>query len=176
MKDAEKFKTWLGKRGAVVMPPTNPWEVVRFNSAAGIGVVYTNKSGHLTFTGESEKAYEAYKGNKPWKAVSRQRQALRAKKAKLAARDGKKCFFHGQKLNFDELTIEHLLSFSHGGSDHEDNLCLACEPCNRAVGNLSITQKMLYRDQQLGKFVTLVSGGTELKVVLPEDLTQRKAF
>lgn len=142
MQNVEKFKTWLGKHGAIVMPPTNEWEVIRFKTVNGVSVVYTNKRGDLTFTGESSKAHAAWKSGKPWKAIDRKRQQLRAQKARLATRDGKRCFAHGEKMEFDQLTIEHLLSFSHGGSDNENNLCLVCDPCNKELGNLPITKKI----------------------------------
>lgn len=137
-----RFATWLTKRGAVVVAPTNQWEVMRFRTVNGVSVVYTNKNGHLTFTGESEKAYNAYKNNTAWKAVDRKRQVLKQKKAKLAARDGKRCFVHGDKLGFDELTIEHILSFSHGGTDNDNNLILVCEEANKMLGNLPVSKKI----------------------------------
>jgi hypothetical protein len=157
MKDLDKFQKWLRNRGAVVLDPTNQWEVLRFRTGWGVSIIYKNKNGLRTFTGESKKAYAAFQGEGKWKAVDRKRQSLRAKKARLAARDGKKCFFHGERMGFDQLTIEHLLAVSHGGTDHEDNLCLTCEPCNKAVANKPITQKMLFRDKMLQRVsITLV--------------------
>lgn len=147
--DIPKFKTWLEKMGAVVQAPTNEWELVRFKTQNGVSVVYTNSRGRLTFTGESEEAYNRFKAKRNWKAVDRRRKQLRAQKARLAARDGKKCFFCWAVLGFDELTIEHILSVSHGGSDNVNNLCLACEPCNTEIGNLPVTKKMVYRDRKL---------------------------
>lgn len=149
MRDEEKFKKYLTDRGAVVLPPTNPWEVVRFRTQNGVSVVYTNKHGHLTYTGESAKAYEFFKAGRKWTAVDRKRQSLKAQKVKIAERDGKICFFHGEKLDYDKLTIEHLLEFSKGGSDHIANLALACEDCNKAVVGMSVTEKMLYREQSM---------------------------
>ena len=149
MKNAEKFKTWLSKKGAVILDPTNPWEVVRFKTVNGVSVVYTNKNGHLTFTGESDAAYKAYTNNRSWKAVDRKRKALKARKAKLAARDGKMCFFCLYKLGFDALTIEHLLSVSHGGSDNDNNLALACDHCNTALGNMPVAKKIKWREQRI---------------------------
>lgn len=142
MVSLEKFKTWLGKRGVVILDPTNEWEEVRFKTDNGTSVIYSNKRGDLTFTGESEAAYDAWRAGKSWKPVDRKRKQLRAKKAKIAARDGKRCFVHNAKMNFDELTIEHLLSFSHGGTDNINNLCLVCEPCNKELGNMPLTKKI----------------------------------
>ena len=142
MATLEKFKTWLGKRGVVILDPTNEWELVRFKTDNGTSVIYTNKRGHLTFTGESEAAHTAWKAGRSWKPVDRKRKALRAKKAKIAARDGKKCFVHNAKMTFDELTIEHLLSFSHGGTDNINNLALVCDPCNKDLANMPLTKKI----------------------------------
>ena len=137
----EKFKTWLNKMGAVVQDTTNQYELVRFKTVNGTSVIYTGKRG-ITFTGESEAAYEKFKNGKPWRVINRKRQQLRAKKSRLAARDGKRCFIHGEKMKFDDLTIEHLLNFSHGGTDNLNNLCLACDPCNKQLGRLPITKKI----------------------------------
>lgn len=137
----DKFKSWLSEMVAVVLDTTNPYELVRFKTENGVSVVYEGKKG-ITFTGESEDAYNKFTDGKKWRTVSRRRKQLRAKKARLAARDGKRCFAHGEKMTFDKLTIEHLLSFSHGGSDHESNLALVCEPCGTKLGNLPITRKI----------------------------------
>lgn len=173
MEKMERFKTWLTKRGAVVLAPTNQWEVVRFKTVNGVSVVYTRANGHLTFTGESEKAYQAWKANKTWKAVDRKRKVLRAKKAKLASRDGKKCFACLAKLGFDELTIEHILSFSHGGTDNDNNLCLMCQPCNKLMSNKSITKKIetiielrqSYLTNREKYILTMRKSGTTLKKI-----------
>lgn len=149
--DVERFQTYLIDRGAIVMPITNPWEVVRFKTIAGTSVMYTNKKGDITHTGESAMAYDAFKGKKAWRAVDPKRKNLKSKKSKLANRDGKMCFYCQSKLPFEELTIEHLLNKSHGGNDHDSNLCLACEPCNSTVSNWALTKKMLWRDAKLNK-------------------------
>lgn len=160
----EKFKTWLGKRGAVVVAPTNEWEMVRFRTTNGVSVIYTNKRGYLTFTGESEKAYEAYKNNKPWKAVNRKRQVLKQKKARLASRDGgKRCFCCLTPRGFDELTIEHLLSFSHGGTDNDNNLCLLDDECQKLLGNLPVVKKIELIMQRRAGLKTLAEAGGELQ-------------
>lgn len=142
MEKFNNFKKWLTKRGAVVLDPTNPYEVVRFRSVNGVSVIYRRNTGVLTFTGEGEEAWKAYKANKTWKAVDRKRANLKNKKAKLANRDGKMCFCCTNRLGFDKLTIEHLLSFSHGGTDNDNNLCLLCEGCQKLLGNAPVTKKI----------------------------------
>lgn len=138
----EKFRTWLGNHGAVVLEPTNPWEVIRFKTVNGVSVVYTNKNGHLTFTGESSTAYDFWQQGKHWKPKDRKRQSLKAQKARLATRDGKRCFCCAKAFTLDELTVEHLLSFVHGGTDNHNNLTLVCEPCNIELGSLAVAKKI----------------------------------
>lgn len=143
-----KFKTWLGEQGAEVLLSTNQWEVVRFRTANGVSVVYTNARGNNTFTGESDKAWRLYKRGKPWRVVDRKRLYLGQRKNIIANRDGgRKCFFCGLpaiKKYAEDVTIEHLLSFSHGGSDNINNLCLACKPCNDKLGNMAVVDKIRY--------------------------------
>lgn len=148
--NAEKFKTWLNACGAEVLLPTNEWELVRFRTVNGVSIVYRNKYEELTFTGESMKAYKLFGDGKRWRVVNRKRAVMNGLKNRIAARDGKKCFFC--EYFYKELamyTVEHILSFSHGGPDNVNNLALACPPCQKELGNMSITQKILFRDKML---------------------------
>lgn len=151
MKDLEDFQDFLTEHGAVVIEPSNPWEVIRFKTVNGVSVIYQKKTGALTFTGEGKEAYTAFKLAKPWRAVNVKRQNLKHKKQRLQERDGRGCFFCQIDPGLDKLTIEHLLNLSQGGTNNENNLCLACEPCNTAIGNWPLTKKMLWRDQKLNK-------------------------
>lgn len=152
--NVEKFKTWLGNCGAEVLAPTNPYELVRFRTENGVSVVYTGKRG-TTFTGESEQAYNLFKQGKKWRVISRKRQQLTHLKARIASRDGKECFYCGVRFkNLDRYTVEHLLNFSHGGTENINNLALACQPDNLAVGNMSIVEKVKYRDAKRGHNLT----------------------
>jgi 5-methylcytosine-specific restriction endonuclease McrA len=38
-------------------------------------------------------------------------------------------------MRADEITQEHLIPASKGGTYHQGNLCLVCRPCNSARGN-----------------------------------------
>lgn len=152
MTEINKFKKYVSERGAIILDPTSEWEVLRFRTQNGVSVVYKNKNGRLTYTGESIDAWAAFTSNKfSWRAVDVKRKNLKDKKIKLANRDGKRCFYHGEKMDFDQLTIEHLLNKSHGGNDHESNLCLSCADCNTIVGNWPLTKKMLWRDTKINK-------------------------
>lgn len=141
-QDKIRFEAWLTKRGAIVLPPTNQWELIRYKTVDTVSIVYTNKNKALTFTGDSDVAYKAWRTNRHWTAIKRKRQPLRSKKAVLATRDGKRCFACLDKLGYDKLTIEHILSFCHGGTDNDNNLCLLCVPCNNLMDSLPIVKKI----------------------------------
>jgi HNH endonuclease len=137
----QQFKEWLHNQGATVLDPTNPYELVRFRNANGVGVVYTGKRG-LTFTGEAAEGWQKFKKGQPWKLITRKRHHLTERKKELARRDGERCFAHGNNMHINELTIEHLLSFSQGGSDNNNNLVLVCEPANKLLGNKPLSEKI----------------------------------
>ncbi len=48
------------------------------------------------------------------------------------ARDGRACLFCGMA---EDLTLDHIIPWSHGGPDTIDNLRVLCRPCNSARGN-----------------------------------------
>ena len=50
--------------------------------------------------------------------------------------DGK-CAISGSYVNFDDMTVDHIVPLSRGGTNAMRNLRLACRTCNRSKGNLS---------------------------------------
>lgn len=69
-----------------------------------------------------------------------------AEKRALARRDGAVCFYCGRtRKNPLTMTIEHLLSRSHGGSNAMENLRLADALCNKLAGRLSVPAKLELR-------------------------------
>jgi len=145
-----KFKAYIEKRGAEVLESNAPYEVVRFKIYGELNIIYRNKWGNLTFSGDQcKQAYVKWKDGKNWTPPNRKRQQLTSRKLKIANRDGLVCFFCGLTVkSVNDLTVEHLLSFKHGGTDNINNLALACEKCNVAVGHKSITEKIKYRDER----------------------------
>jgi hypothetical protein len=62
------------------------------------------------------------------------RRTARTKEA-LRHRDGDTCWWCDCAFTQDRpSTIDHVMPRTHGGSDHLDNLVLACRPCNLAKG------------------------------------------
>lgn len=147
------FRAWLIERGAVVEPPTNPYEILRVQTAEGTFVAYENKLGKETWPEGLAAIREQFiTGQMP--ALSpdlRGRVRLRHLIGALAERDGMECWFCSRgflSLDSREITIEHLVPKAHGGPDHQSNLVLACAPCNRAAGNLPVVEKVKLREQR----------------------------
>lgn len=59
----------------------------------------------------------------------------RSKKQKLLQLYGNQCHWCGKQMTKSEITIEHLLPKSLGGSNAIANLRLACFTCNNSRGN-----------------------------------------
>jgi 5-methylcytosine-specific restriction endonuclease McrA len=54
---------------------------------------------------------------------------------KIIQRDNSTCYMCGRKLGYTEIVIEHKVPLSRGGSHSEDNLAVACAPCNSRKGS-----------------------------------------
>lgn len=136
------FEKRLKEAGAEILGPTNPYEVLRFRTSLGVGVIYTGKRGE-SWNAEAVAAREhldAQKGSLATVQV-RGRRTDKATVAALMKRDGDACFFCGLALEGD-ITIEHLVAIAHGGPNHVSNLFLAHGECNREAGHLSAPEKV----------------------------------
>lgn len=50
-------------------------------------------------------------------------------------RDNSTCYMCGRKLGYSEMVLDHKIPLSRGGSHSEDNLAVACVPCNLRKGS-----------------------------------------
>lgn len=146
----EAFSAWLTSRGAELLTPTNEWEVLRFRTDKATSIVYSKKSGDLTFVGESSEAYRCFLGGHAWRAFPK---TVRTKKstptcAALRKRDGDACFYCHLPVAVEDESIEHLVAATHGGPDHIANMVLAhARPCNAEAGHLSVMEKIRLRER-----------------------------
>ena len=136
------FSARLQAAGAEVLGPTNPYEVLRFRTNLGVGVIYRGKRGE-TWNVEALAArdhLDAGKGSlAPVKVQGRRKSASTV--VAILDRDGGACFFCGDVLG-DDITVEHLVAIAHGGPNHVSNLFLAHGSCNRLAGHLSAPEKV----------------------------------
>lgn len=136
------FRKRLEEAGAEILAPTNPYEVLRFRSSKGVGVIYKGKRGE-TWNAEALAArdhLDARAGSLAPVAVKGRRRDKATVDA-LLVRDGNACLFCGKPLDGD-ITVEHLVAIAHGGPNHISNLFLAHAACNQAAGHMSAPQKV----------------------------------
>jgi 5-methylcytosine-specific restriction endonuclease McrA len=76
----------------------------------------------------------------------RKKVALRTK---LVARDGLYCFYCNEKMPHNDITIEHIVPRSEGGTNDLENTVLAHSYCNNRAGTLSVALKMQLRGRIL---------------------------
>lgn len=150
--EIELFKKWLVERGAEVLVPTNPYEIVRFRAAGRAGIVYEKQNGARTLTGEALGAWADFKSRDgSWKPLRRVKR--KAKTAivvqTILARDGNGCFYCGDPFTEENPpTREHLVAVIHDGPNHISNSFLSCETCNVEAGHLSAPEKIRMRDRK----------------------------
>ncbi len=147
-KASAKFSAFLTERGAEVLKPTNEWELVRFNCAAGVSIVYGNARGGTTFTGASLAAWNAYRSGGAWSAgVAKKRKKRSPVVQTLLDRDGDRCFYCWKAMSATDQSVEHIVPVAHGGPNHISNLALAHRHCNAAAGHLSAMEKIRRRER-----------------------------
>lgn len=66
-----------------------------------------------------------------WESIAGQTQWDKSAYESVYERDGDACRYCGSS---DELTIDHVIPRSRGGTDHEHNLVVCCRPCNSRKG------------------------------------------
>ncbi|WP_343715302.1 HNH endonuclease [Inquilinus sp.] len=146
-----KFREWLEQHGSDILAPTNPYEVARFTTPVGKGVVYADGAGRITsWAGGADAALLAHRaGDNDWRAVpktARRRSGGVGRKRPvflaLAARDGSACVYCGEPLTLETATIEHIVPLAAGGPDTVINKALSCEPCNQEGGARSPVEKL----------------------------------
>lgn len=136
------FTKRLEAAGAEMLGPTNPYEVLRFRTCKGVGVVYSGKRGE-TWNAEAIAARDHLSAGKGSLApvTVRGRRTDKATVTALLSRDGGECFFCGAALDGD-ITVEHLVAIAHGGPNHISNLFLAHAACNQEAGHKSAPEKV----------------------------------
>lgn len=148
MGDAAAFQGWAEGQGGVVEPCTNEYELARIRHADGVLVIYQGKRGLSFSDSVARSAWGAFRKGKGFPLTKRhKRTKTEATIERLKGRDGDCCWFCTVDFSPETPpTLEHLLSISHGGNNTIQNLVLACEPCNKAAGNLSIAEKVSLRN------------------------------
>lgn len=142
------FLARVKEAGGEVLAPTNPYEVMRFKTRLGVGVVYVNQRGIQNWNQEEQAVREHFDGNKGGSLAPvsvRGRRKGAGTVPALLVRDGNACFFCRADLDGD-ITVEHLVSVAHGGPNHISNLFLAHADCNRKAGHLSAPEKIAIRE------------------------------
>jgi len=143
------FKDWLREHGCEIQEPSNEYELVRFRSAIGVGVLYTGKRGlscNVPFVVDAVQLFLAGQQWEAGKIAPKKRITSPKRKKELLFRDGDICFYCGKPLEAD-ITEEHLVPISQQGYNRLDNVVLAHFGCNALAGHMSLVQKIHLRDK-----------------------------
>lgn len=153
-KDIPAFKRWLERGGCEILPPTNPYELLRFKGK-NVGVVYTTGRTNSPYTNGAIIAYQTRGKWNGFPVSTGRDKSYRQAKLKLLERDGDLCFYCNEKLGQD-ITVEHLIPLTAGGKNELSNMVLAHYKCNNEQGTKTIVEKVKYAiDKQLQKLKIL---------------------
>lgn len=138
----ETFKAKAAEKGlAAVDHGRGHWQIrggyllVNFYPRTGTifinGMVNGKKSGSV---GQAIQSALTPPGLTNHKARRLEPKASRALKIKIWMNKQKCCRWCGKALGIKEATLEHVIPLARGGSNQQDNLTIACRPCNAARG------------------------------------------
>lgn len=145
----KSLEIFLVNQGARILEPTNEWEVLRFRSIDGVGVLYTDKRGNISWVGAAKEAMNAYHNeDTTWNIEKKGRRKMTNNSKLLVSRDGIKCFYCGKPTHETDRTVEHLLSIADGGGNNMKNLVLAHRDCNLEAANLGVFEKVKLRERK----------------------------
>lgn len=144
-----EFKDWLRAHGCEIQELSNEYELVRFKSNIGVGVLYAGQKGLSANVPFVADAISLFIGGLQWKAgkvTATKRSPSPKRKKELLLRDGDRCFYCGEQLKSD-ITEEHLVSVSQRGYNRLDNIVLAHFKCNELASHRSLVEKIQLRDE-----------------------------
>lgn len=153
----EGFFTFLRERGSEVRVVSNPYELARFTTPKGVGVIYRNEAGRITsWVNGAREAYAAFLSGADWRGGAKQKRSRSNAKIAhqiktLIERDGNVCWYCGHPFAEQgpkQRTREHLVSITQKGPDNLANQVLAHQDCNLEAENLSVAEKVRIREQK----------------------------
>jgi 5-methylcytosine-specific restriction endonuclease McrA len=74
----------------------------------------------------------------------RERIQVRFSRLNIYTRDGFTCQYCGARLPSEDLTFDHVIPRSRGGSTTWDNIVTSCIPCNRRKANRTPTEAVMH--------------------------------
>ena len=143
LRNPQPFIKWLQQHGCEILPPTNEYELVRWDGKQ-VGILYTTGKVNSPYASKALDCFHARGTGKKWHGgpISTGRKSnYKKEKAKILERDGKRCFYCGKKLR-EDITLEHLIPLSAGGKNALSNMVLAHEECNIRAGVLPLNLKV----------------------------------
>ncbi len=149
LSEVTRLSKYVTDCGGEVLPGTNEYELLRFRTAIGTGIVYTNaRKSRITLTGEAERCYDAMKSGKPARLGGKRkvRHVSDQRLESAGQAQGWRCIYCDLIVKAEDCTAEHFLSMQHGGTNHVANIVMACGHCNAIANNKSVFDKLRMRD------------------------------
>ena len=75
--------------------------------------------------------------------IRRGKPRIRFSRANVFIRDGRRCQYCGVRFETRELTLDHVIPRSRGGTTGWTNIVTACRPCNSAKGDKTLAEARL---------------------------------
>ena len=99
-------------------------------------MLFTKKDGQINFNSKyTTEIFNAFINNRKFIKKNPNRNNVKRLKESVLKRDGNKCFYTGAKMSEKQMTLEHLVPLSKGGTNNLHNLVLCTEESNKKMGD-----------------------------------------
>lgn len=131
--DLSAFGMWLTERGAEILAPRADYEAFVFRYSSGLAVIYAKRDRPSYANPNAMTALRAYWAGEAWRAqkVDQRQRISKSRRRAVFERDQASCVYCDST---DNLTIDHVVAITAGGTDHVSNLVTCCRPCNELFG------------------------------------------
>ena len=140
-KKRDKFVEWLERYyGCKILDPTNKYEIIRWKGSE-TGIIYNTGSVNSPY---AAYAVECFLNGASWNGGSKnlnRRSISDRNREIIESETNGLCFICGKKMN-DDVTVEHIVELSRGGSNDITNLTFAHQSCNYGLMNMDIKEKI----------------------------------
>lgn len=148
----QNFIDYLELMGCEIIPSDNCRESVKFKAGKETCIIYEDHRGKISFNSKyATDIFNAFINNRKFKKNSPSRNNRRRLREAVLKRDGNKCFYTGVEMSPEEMTLEHLVPISKGGSNNLHNLVLCSKQSNARMADKMLIEKIKYREENLFK-------------------------
>jgi len=146
LQEVGRFAQWIRARHYNILPNQGAMELLRYRYAGTMALIVMEPQSAAVYRFRcNRQALLHVIDFRDEEGEPAYGKRMSARRTRLLKRDGFDCCYCGTPLG-DDMTIEHWLAKSRGGTNEPGNLALAHNRCNALAGDLPVIHKVRVRN------------------------------